>query len=229
MKTVRIDCRFRGPPHSGNGGYFAGLLARQLGGSDVTVTLHKPAPLDTELRVECEVDRATMYDGETVLAVAERSPVVIEVPRPPSLEEAADAERRFRADRHLYPGCFVCGPERSKDDGWRIFPGVSGTGRVAAQWTPSPEFADEAGKLLPEFVWAALDCPGYFAVEEAAGLALLGRIEVHLHGPVPTGEAVIVSGWAIGSDGRKHRAGTALHDASGRLLAAASQIWISLR
>ena len=69
--------------------------------------------------------------------------------------------------------------------------------------------------MKSEFVWAALDCPGYFAVQEAAGLALLGRMGVVIHHPVPVEEPLIVQGWAIGSDGRKHRAGTALHDASG--------------
>ena len=42
-ETIRIDRRFCGPPDSGNGGYVAGLLARELGGSDVPVTLRLPA------------------------------------------------------------------------------------------------------------------------------------------------------------------------------------------
>jgi hypothetical protein len=203
------------------------LLARELGGSDVFVTLKRPAPLDRDLRVERSEEEAALYDGDELLAVAEYSRVAIEVPAPPTIDEAKVAEARFRADRHIYPGCFVCGPDR--DDGWRIFPGPLSPGRVAATWTPAAEFGGKDGEVQPEFVWAALDCPGYFAVEDQAGLALLGRIGVHINAPIPAGGPLIVSGWAIGSEGRKHRAGTALHDTSGRLLAAASQVWVSLR
>ena len=42
------------------------------------------------------------------------------------------------------------------------------------------------------------------------------------------GKRVIVTGWAIASEGRKHRAGTALHDRNGELLAAATATWITL-
>lgn len=229
MTIVRIDPRFNGPPDSGNGGYFAGLLARELGGSDVVVTLRRPAPLDRDLSIERDADQASLHDGEHLLAVAERAAVEIDVPAPPTLDEALAAETLFRADRHLYPGCFVCGPDRDEGDGWRIFAGPIGKGRVAATWTPTPEFAGDDGEVQPEFVWAALDCPGYFAVEEAAGSALLGRIGVRRHAPVRAGAPLVISGWAVGSEGRKHRAGTALHAADGRLLAASDQLWVSLR
>lgn len=192
------------------------------------MTLKRPAPLDIELRAEADGETATLYHGDHVLAVAERSELHIGVPDPPSLAEAEAAESRFDKAAHIYPGCFVCGPNRQAGDGWRIFPGPVGQGRVAAHWIADPEFAAQDGALRPEFVWAALDCPGYFAVQEAAGLALLGRMAVAINHPVPIGEPLIVQGWAIGSEGRKHRAGTALHDLSGRLLAAAEQVWVSL-
>ncbi len=95
MTRVRIDRRFCGPPDSANGGYFAGMLASELGGSDVVVTLKRPAPLDRELQIECDGDTAALFDGDHLLAVAERSPVEVAVPAPPSLDEARDAERRF--------------------------------------------------------------------------------------------------------------------------------------
>lgn len=229
MSTTRIDRRFRGPPDSGNGGYFAGLLARELGGSDVVVTLKQPAPLDVDLSIEPEGDKLALRAGDEVLATAERDELEIDVPDPPSLAEAQTAERRFDKAAHIYPGCFVCGPAREAGDGWRIFPGPIARGRVAASWNPATEFADDAGHVKPEFVWAALDCPGYFAVQKAAGLALLGRMGVVIRRPVPCGTTLVVQGWEIGSDGRKHRAGTALHDAKGQLLAAAEQVWVTLR
>lgn len=227
---MRIERRFRGPPDSGNGGYFAGLLARELGGSNVIVTLKRPAPLDVDLDVEQIGDEWALTRGGEPLAVAHAGPVAVDVPDPPSLEEASAAEARYSGLRHhIYPCCFVCGPERDSGDGWRIFPGKIGQGRVAAAWTPDPEFAAADRTLNPEFVWAALDCPGYFAVEDAAGLALLGRMAVVIHQTVPTGQPLVVQAWAQGSDGRKHQAGTALHAADGTLLATATQTWVTLR
>ena len=226
---MRIDRRFRGPPDSGNGGYFAGLLARELGGSEVVVTLKRPAPLDVDLRVQSRGDKATLFAGEDELAVAERAELSIAVPEPPTMAEAEAAEHRFDKAAHIYPGCFVCGPGREAGDGWRIFPGPIGEDRVAALWRPAGEFADPDGTMKPEFIWAALDCPGYFAVQRLAGLALLGRMGVIIFNPPHTGEPLIVQGWAIGSDGRKHHAGTAIHSADGQWLAAASQTWVTLR
>ena len=88
MTIVRIDRRFNGPPDSANGGYFAGILARELGGSDVVVTLRRPAPLDTDLRVELEEDQASLYHDAQLLAVADRTALGIDVPAPPSLDDA---------------------------------------------------------------------------------------------------------------------------------------------
>lgn len=229
MTAIRIPARFRGPPDSANGGYFAGMLARELGGSDVEVTLKRPAPLDRTLEVRRDGETAALFDGGELLAVAERASIDPAVPDPPSFAEAKAAEERFTGHQgHIYPGCFVCGPARETGDGWRIFPGSIGEGRVAATWTADHDFAARDGALRSEFVWAALDCAGYFAVDEQAGLALLGRMGVRIHGPVACGRPLIVLGWAIGSEGRKHRAGTALFDAAGPLLAAATQSWITL-
>ena len=66
-------------------------------------------------------------------------------------------------------------------------------------------------------------------MREAAGLALLGRIAAVIHRRPATGERLIVTGWPIGRDGRKHRVGTALHDEQGGLVAAAQATWISLK
>ncbi|MBX6767155.1 MAG: hypothetical protein IRY90_08385, partial [Actinomadura rubrobrunea] len=52
-----IQRRFQGPDGSGNGGYVAGLLAGHLSTDTVTVTLRRPPPLDTELRVTAEDER----------------------------------------------------------------------------------------------------------------------------------------------------------------------------
>jgi hypothetical protein len=39
---------------------------------------------------------------------------------------------------------------------------------VAAPWAPDASLADPAGSLLPEFVWAALDCPQLWSLMTSA-------------------------------------------------------------
>ena len=226
---VRIDRRFRGPPDSGNGGYSCGLLAAALGGSDVEVTLKLPPPLDRELAIVVDGDEARMMDGDTLVAEARRRTVDLDVPSPPSLAEAGAAEAHYTGQvNHIFPTCFVCGPDRDPGDGLCIFPGAIGD-QVAAAWTPAHSLTGVDGMLKPEFVWAALDCPGIFAVEAAARPAVLGRFAVHLVDRAIAPQPLVVTGWEIASEGRKHRAGTALHSADGTLLAFGEATWITLR
>ena len=232
MATIRIERRFRGPPLTGNGGYVAGLVAAALGGTNCTVTLKSAPPLERDLTLAAEDAVATLSEDDTVVVTAAQEPVDIDVPAPPSLEAAREAEPRFTGlSSHIFPGCFVCGPDRQSGDGMRIFPGAVGdpAHQVAATWTPDEGLAGEDGVVRPEFVWAALDCPGYFAVEDKAGLALLGRMAATIHRPVRVGAELVVTGWPIESEGRKHRVGSALHDADGNLLAAATATWITLK
>ena len=227
--TVTLGRRFRGPPDSGNGGYSAGIVARALGGSGCEVTLLQPPPLDVSLRLERNGDEARLLHGEQLVASAVRAELALDVAPPPGLAEARDAERRFTGlTDHIFPGCFVCGPERADGDGLRIFPGPV-YGRVASTWRPGADLAEEDGSVRSEFIWAALDCPGYFAVEGRAGRALLGRMSATIHRPVRAGEPLVVTGWPIASEGRKHQVGTAVHDAVGRFIAAARSTWVTLR
>ena len=125
--------------------------------------------------------------GGTLLAEGIRLPdgLALELPGPVSIPEAraADSRSRFRAhpEEHPFPACFVCGPDRAPGDGLRIFPGpLADRPLWAAPWTPDPSVTDVGGRVRPEVVWAALDCPSGIAAAEAAGLArdttiLLGR------------------------------------------------------
>ena len=225
---LRIDRRFHGPPDSGNGGYVAGLVAGTLGGSGATVTLHRPPPLDRRLDLRATAESAELIDGEERIATAVPEDLDLDVPAPPSFAEARAAETRYVGHhRHRFPSCFVCGPAREPGDGLAIYPGDVG-GQVAATWTPGADLASAEATVRREFLWAALDCPGYFAVEEAAGLALLGRMSARAEREATAGEPLIVTGWAIGSEGRKHRVGTALHDTGGGLIACARSTWITI-
>jgi acyl-coenzyme A thioesterase PaaI-like protein len=231
MSTVRIERRFRGPPETGNGGYVAGLVAAALGGSNCTVTLKSPPPIDEDLTLTTQDSSASLMWDDSVVVTATSEPMEIQVPPPPSLADARDAEPRFTGhSHHIFPGCFVCGPDRKTGDGMRIFPGRmhDKAHRVAATWTPDETVADENGLVRPEFLWAALDCPGYFAAEAKAGMALLGRMSAVLHRRVRAGEPLVVTGWPIDTQGRKHQVGSALHDADGELVAAAKATWITL-
>ena len=49
-----------------------------------------------------------------------------------------------------------------------------------------------------------------------------------LTAPVHPGRAYIVSAWSLGGQGRKHRAGSALHTPEGRLLAHSESLWITI-
>ena len=232
MATIRIERRFRGPPETANGGYVAGLVAAALGGSNCVVTLKSPPPLDRDLVLKTEGNGASLFDDDRIVVSASREQVDIDVPPPPTVAEARGAEPRFAGlVNHIFPGCFVCGPDRGSGDGMRIFPGPlnDSARQVAATWTPDSSLADGEGNVRPEFLWAALDCPGYFAAEVDGGLALLGRMAAVLHRRVPAGAPLIVTGWPIDSSGRKHRVGSAIHDAGGDLVAAATATWITLQ
>jgi hypothetical protein len=208
------------------------LLARELGSSNCLVSLKVPPPLDRDLLIRDDGDGATLCDGDRVIASVERAFISIDVPAPPSLDDARAAGKRYTGlHNHIFPACFVCGPDRGEGDGLRIFAGPLGNaaGQVAAVWTPDASLLNDDGTIRPEFVWAALDCPGYFAVESVARPAVLGRFGVVMHERLIAPRPLIVTGWPIGSEGRKHEAGTALHDVNGRLLAAAHATWITLK
>lgn len=230
ISAIRIDPRFRGPPASGNGGYSSGLLAAFLGGSDVEVTLRIPPPLGRDLQVEEDAEGVRLLDAGTLIASAVRKELDLDVPPPPSLATARKAEAHYAgfAD-HTFPGCFVCGPDRAPGEGLRIFAGsVEDGGQVAAVWTPGSGLADESGNVRTEYLWAALDCPGYFAVKKEAGPAVLGRIAAQIEHRPNAGETLLVTGWPIAHDGRKHQSGTALHRRDGSRVAAAVATWISI-
>jgi hypothetical protein len=218
MKLV-IDPRFSGPAGSANGGYTCGLVADFVDGS-VEVTLRRPPPLGRPLSVEREGGGVVVRDGDAVVAEAVEAPFDLDVPEPPTQDEATRASSRYPGfDAHAFPKCFVCGPEREAGDGLRIFAGPLGDGRVAAPWTPT--------EVDRHVVWAALDCPGAIAVGfPDRGETLLGRFSARIDDLPEVGEACVVVGWPLGEEGRKLYAGTALYGEGGRPLARARATWI---
>lgn len=228
--VLHIARRFCGPPNSGNGGYVSGLIARHMK-EPCQVTLHAPPPLDIDLQLHTHENGLQLKLGDQLLATARPYDFTLEIPAPPSLHEAEEAQKRFVGVRHDLPGCFVCGTNRDAGDGLRIFTGeVCEHGdQVAALWQPAADLADGDGNIASEYLWAALDCPGFFAVKPVSGMALLGRYSARIEQPVMAGETLIVSAWAISHEGRKHHAGSALYRSSGERVACAEATWISLQ
>lgn len=229
--VVVIGSRFCGPRQSGNGGYSCGLCAAPLR-APAQVTLRLPPPLDTPLQRVVTGERAQLLDGDRLIAEAQALPLELEVPRPPSAAEAQAAVARFPArEAHPFPHCFVCGTAREPGDGLRLFTGPIGRdGIVATPWVPGADLADADGRVRPEFVWSAIDCPGSWAVDpRPAQPIVLGRMHARIDALPRAGTPCIVIGWPIARDGRKHEVGSALFGADGSLLACARAIWIALR
>ncbi|HUI60931.1 MAG TPA: hypothetical protein VLX90_11940 [Steroidobacteraceae bacterium] len=231
MKTLTVARRFCGPPQSANGGYFAGLVAG-LASHTLSVRLRMPPPLDTELAViELPGGGLEVRHGEQLVGEASPAQLAVQPPPPPAYLEAIEASRNYIGFTfHRFPTCFVCGVQRPRGDGMRIFAGaVAGRDLVAAPWVPDTSLDRGDGKVRPEFMSAALDCPGYYAVTPDHRSMLLAQFTTHLDRLVHVGESCTVIGWRIGSSGRKHEAGTALFDEDGELCGRAQALWIEPR
>lgn len=227
--TVVIDARFNGPPASGHGGYSAGRAAALLDVPAAEVTLRRPPPLDTVLQAAPAGDGIDLHDGDDVVLAARPAALELEAPAPVGAEEAIAASAQFAWHHdHPFPTCFGCGPERDPADALCLFCGPVGDGRYAVPWTP---LAWAGGDVVaPEFVWAALDCPGAYATGVLGrGTLVLGRLAADVRRVPEPGERCVVVGWPLGVDGRKHFAGTALYGEDGDVLGVARATWIEPR
>lgn len=228
MTYLTIDARFCGPPGCANGGYLAGLLARRSPRL-LRVRLERPTPLQLPLEVTVgEHGGLRLVHAGVTYASGEPTSLALQVPSAVSYRDALEASRHFSGfTRHAFPRCFVCGTARSRGDGLRIFAGrVPGRDLVAAPWVADPSLAGGDGKVLPEFMGAALDCPGYFAARDDAVPMLLGEYTTHVDRCVHVDEPCVIVGWRIRASGRKHEVGSALFDGSGELCARARAVWI---
>src|ERR1700679_2888890 len=98
MARVIIERRYAGPPQSGNGGYVAGVLARDIAGP-ATAVLRAIIPLETPLDLN-------PVDGRMVMTGAEA------------------AGRRYLGHETTYhPICVSCATAREEGDGLRVFVG----------------------------------------------------------------------------------------------------------
>lgn len=221
---ITFDRRFRGPLTSANGGYACGRLASLVHAPEVEVTLRLPPPLERPLEARADRDHVLLLDGENVVAEARPGTAGVDPPAPVSFEEAERAEaRHVRVGSPAFRECFVCGI-RAEADGLAIHAGpVPGREPLhAATWV--------VRDVSPAVVWAAIDCPGAYAVGAAGrGEIVLGRMTGRIERLPEVGERCVVVAWPLGEDGRKLYAGTALFTDAGELLAVARQVWIEPR
>jgi hypothetical protein len=233
-----IAPRFAGPPRSGNGGYTCGRLASVLSpepGRCVRVTLRHPPPLATPLQARATDGGAALMHGDLLVAEADPAGLDIAPVEAVSLAEARAAEAAYAGLRsHPFPTCFTCGTDREPGDALRLQPGPAGDRRTACTWTPhqSLELAGPTGRtgrsVAPEFVWAALDCPGGWTADLEGRPLVLGRMSAQLDGPVRVGEPHLVMGELRREDDRKTLTATTLYDSDGRVVARAEHVWIAV-
>lgn len=228
VETFSIERRFRGPAQSGNGGYVCGRIARHVPGT-ATVRLAIPPPLDTPLEVDVSDGVVRLLSGTTLVGEGRAAELDIEAPAAVSFEAATQSSKHYHGfDHHTFPSCFVCGPLRTAGDGLRIFAGdVSGREVVAAPWIVDESLGRPTAS---EFLWAALDCPGGFALwsPREGTTVVLGQLTASIRGQVGPGERCVAMGWPMQVEGRKRYAGSAVFASTGELVAIARAIWIEV-
>jgi hypothetical protein len=235
-----VGRRFRGMflngEHYAHGGHFCGQVAQFAPGLPA-VAIQRLIPLERELTVRVSAGLLTVLAGAEEIAnsAVKDAPLPVTLPPPITLDEARAAEERFEGfTRHPFPECFACGHERAAGNGLRIFTGEVGQGvhgekQLAGVWQPDPSVLDGDGLVRPEFVWAALDCPGGWAIPEKVATVAL---QVDILDRIPGDRPLIVRGWIqrpIESTRRSRYAGSAVLDETGRVLALSSAIWSSMR
>jgi hypothetical protein len=131
------------------------------------------------------------HDLRRLVPGPRQPPKEFDLPEPVDDAHAEAASRSYPWHRHHpFPGCFWCGPDRSRGDGLRIFPGrVPERDVLAAPWVPHLVDADERGVVHREIGWAAFDCPQLWSLilgapTDSADRVVTGAIEAQLLGPV---------------------------------------------
>lgn len=232
MPPLTVAERFCGPPGTANGGYLGGRLASLVDSPAVSVRLRRPTPLDRPLDVRPAGTGVELRDGDEVLALAAPAELDLDVPPPPSLEEAAAVQAALPPRTgHPFPRCFGCGPERTPGDAVAVFAGPL-PGRPdlwAGVFRPTAELPSSDGLAAPETVWAALDCPSYQPIAPLdPSQHLLGTIIARQDSPVRLDVDHVVLSWVIGREGRRSTTASALIGPAGEVCARAQALWFAM-
>ena len=224
---VVLERRYNGPPETANGGYACGVVASHVDGP-AHVSLRRPIPLGAPLELERHDDgHVTLHDGATLIAEADPALPLdeLEPPYRPALDEAREAAAgRPAALPGAFGACWVCSP---REDGLGV---LFGPLRARPDMTAAVLDPGAGGTLASEVVWAALDCPSYTPPLWSGEVpSLLASMRAELLEPVPAGAPLVVTGWTVRGEGRKHRSATAILAPDGRVLARAEALWIRMR
>lgn len=229
MKKLTIHHHYCGPSESGNGGYTSGIFAKQLD-FPAEITLRIPPPLDEELVVKEKEGKAFLMQGETLVAEAKPLDFDLDLPTPPTFAEAVEAAKNYEGFTDApFHNCFVCGADRKAGEGLNIYAGKIANQQVAAPWIPAKNLSSDGQKVDTEYIWAALDCPGAWAVIAPPEVIVLGRFAVKVVQDILVEKKHIVMGWGIERDGRKIFTGTAIFTENGEICAFGKGTWIALK
>lgn len=241
FESVEINEKYCGPPKSGNGGYVAGITANRIANKAVVIKIKAPAPLNEALYYSSDSNKngIKLLSKAANLLIAEAqedSGFYMDVPELNflSLEAIGNPEREYLGfHEHPFPTCFVCGPERSHEDGMRIFPAkiqdpFGFTHLHGAFWNPWKDLAGTDGRIREEIVWAALDCPGGFAVSHVdTTLIVLAKLRGRLLESIFPDIPYAILSWEIGRNRRQRTAGTAIYRIEDRKCVAYSEaLWM---
>jgi hypothetical protein len=235
-REIVIDERFQGFSDTALGGYVAGLLAAEFSGP-LEISLRGIVRMGRPLGVE-QRSPGSVVPSEDGTTLAEGGPAELGVAGPVAggRRGSGDGVRSVPGVRlPPLPGCFCCGPDRASGDGLRIFPGpVPGRDRlVAAPWIPDSSLAGDDGRVRPEFVWAALDCPQLWSLivgspQDSTERVVTAAMATRIDGAVMPGRPHVVMAWPMDRVGRSLFAGGAVATTHGEVIAVSRQRAVAL-
>ena len=232
IDKIIIDQKYCGFLGIGNGGYVCGMAAGYIQG-DAEVTLWNPPLVNVSFDVDRIDSRVLFKNGDVIIAEAQPASINLDVPSPPTYEEAVAASKHSLALGSIPPSpdCFVCGCNRDNSDGLRVFAGPAfDAGLVAAPWIPDASLADDSGRIREVFLWSVLDCPGAYAFfGDTMPAIVLGRLVAGVKQKIMPGEKCVIIGWKISQEGRKLISGSALFSESNDLCATAKATWLPMK
>jgi hypothetical protein len=107
---------------------------------------------------------------------------------------------------------------------------VDGLELLACDWQPDASLVDSQGIVATEFVWSALDCPGFFALGLPEDkISLLAQTTCSIDKPIPGNQPLIIFAWKRYIDGRKGFSAAALANSEGEVIARPEHLWIQLK
>ena len=239
---IFINKRFNGPPNSGNGGYVAGLIAKEIG-KCCEVKLVAPPPLEKKLLLKKSNENYELYDDETLVCIANTTTVDNDPCEFVSFSDALLGSKNGLSKFepiHALPDCFVCGPNRKEGDGLRLFTGPqdldsnpSEDDLVSTTWVPDKGLSSDGKNINSEYLWSAMDCPSGWSAhfgrhrnELEGQLVVLGKLAVEIIRVPRVEEKCIITAKYSDKSGRKILTNISMYSAEQELLANGNATWI---